>query len=528
MTASTDSSRAFWKIPLWAAALLVVGILALIAAFYPGLERMVYRWGSSEEYGYGYLIPFIAAFFIWQKKNELARLEFRGSWAGVVLLLIGVSLLLVGELATLFIIMQYGFLVALAGLVLAFMGWDAFKRILPPLAVLVFMIPLPNFLYKNLSAELQLISSQIGVWVIRLFGISVYLEGNVIDLGTYKLQVVEACSGLRYLFPLTSLAFIAAYLFRGAFWKKALIFVSSAPITVLMNSFRIGMIGVLVEYGGPEQAEGFLHDFEGWVVFMGCIGILILEMWLLARVGQEKKTLAEVFAIDFPEPLKAEPGIIRTRKLAPPSVVALIVALLSAPVPALIKQRPEVIPDRRVLAEFPLVLGEWYGSTNRLEQIYIDTLKFDDYLMADYRRPDGSVVNFYVAYYASQRKGESAHSPRSCIPGGGWEIKSHEEKTIDIGSGGGKPLVVNRLLIRKGDYSQLVYYWFAGRGRDITDEYLVKWYIFLDSLTRGRTDGALVRLTAMVKPGEKIEDVDARMSEFAKLIEGPLGEFVPD
>ena len=122
-----------------------------------------------------------------------------------------------------------------------------------------------------------------------MFGISVYLEGNVIDLGSYKLQVVEACSGLRYLFPLVSLSFIAAYIYHGAFWKKAIIFLSSIPITVLMNSFRIGVIGVLVEYGGPGQAEGFLHDFEGWIIFMACIAILVLEMAIPGQGWQGKE-----------------------------------------------------------------------------------------------------------------------------------------------------------------------------------------------------------------------------------------------
>jgi exosortase len=106
-----------------------------------------------------------------------------------------------------------------------------------PLLLLGLMIPLPTFLYQGLSAQMQLISSQIGVAIIRLFNISVFLEGNVIDLGNYKLQVAEACNGLRYLFPLMALGFIAAYLFKGALWKRAVIFLSTIPITILMNSF---------------------------------------------------------------------------------------------------------------------------------------------------------------------------------------------------------------------------------------------------------------------------------------------------
>jgi len=212
------------------------------------------------------------------------------------------GLYLAGELSALYVIVQYSFLVVLAGLILALLGWRAFKIIWAPLVILLFMIPLPNFIYQGLSGQAQLISSKLGVSIIRLCDISVLLEGNVIDLGSYKLQVAEACSGLRYLFPLMSLGFIAAYLFNGAFWKRLMIFISTIPITILMNSFRIGVIGVLVDRWGISMAEGFLHDFEGWVIFMACTGVLIAEMWALAKIGKNPRSLAEVFQLNFPSP----------------------------------------------------------------------------------------------------------------------------------------------------------------------------------------------------------------------------------
>ena len=124
--------------------------------------------------------------------------------------------------------------------------------------------------------------------VIRLFDISVYLEGNVIDLGVYQLQVVEACSGLRYLFPLMSFGFLISYIYRGPVWQKVVIFLSTIPITVVMNSFRIGVIGVTVEHFGIAAAEGFLHDFEGWIVFMACLGFLLFEIWILYMFSERK------------------------------------------------------------------------------------------------------------------------------------------------------------------------------------------------------------------------------------------------
>jgi exosortase D (VPLPA-CTERM-specific) len=255
-----------WKIPLWSWSLIGLAIAALIFASQDAMKEMLRFWETREEYSHGYLIPVIAAFLIWQKSDVLRYRAFSGSWLGLLVLMIGIALIYIGSLTTIAVIGQYGFLFSILGLGLSFAGWSGLRPILIPLLFLAFMIPLPGFFLNNLSAKLQLISSEIGVAVIRAFDISVYLEGNVIDLGNYKLQVVEACSGLNYLFPLMSLAFIAAYFFQAAFWKRAVIFFSSIPITVLMNSFRIGMIGVLVEFRGIEQAEGFLHDFEGWVI----------------------------------------------------------------------------------------------------------------------------------------------------------------------------------------------------------------------------------------------------------------------
>jgi len=506
--------------------LLVAGAL-LGAIFWEGLKDLVNTWGTMEEYSYGYIIPFITLFLIWQRKDRLERLPFKGSWLGFAFAAVGLALFLVGNLSTIFVIVQYAFLLVLIGVLLSYMGWQGMRLIIVPLLVLAFMIPLPVFLFNNLSAELQLISSQIGVAVIRLFGISVYLQGNVIDLGVFKLQVIDACSGLRYLFPLMTLSFIAAYFFKGAFWKRAIIFLSSMPITVLMNSFRIGVIGITVDNWGPSMAEGFLHDFEGWVVFMSCTGVLIIEMWLLAKIGKDKKPLREVFGLDFPASSPKDAQVLH--RTVPNSFIASIallavVAALSTALP----NRAEVLPQRTNFSSFPLQIGEWQGQGGHLDQIYIDALKFTDYIITDYVDRNHHAVNLYVAYYASQRKGASAHSPRSCIPGDGWVMADLTQPEIAGASVNGHPLRVNRTVIQKGDNKELVYYWFQQRGRVITNEYMVKWWLFWDALTRNRTDGAMIRLTTSVAGGQSMKEADERLANFARAVTPKLEAYIPD
>lgn len=520
--------------------LLVLGVL-LYALFSSGLRFMFQWWFEREEYSHGILIPFISGYLIWQRKLQLARCNFEGSWAGVAILVFGVLVFFLGELSALYTLVQYAFLISLLGVVLAVGGLRILKLTFVAISFLFFAIPLPNFLYHNLSSTLQLWSSKLGVSFIRLCDISVYLEGNVIDLGTMQLQVVDACSGLRYLFPLVSLAFMCSYFYKVSLWKRAVIFLSSVPITIFMNSFRIGVIGVTVEYFGREAAEGFLHDFEGWIVFMACTGILVTEMWLLARFGNDPRPLHEVFGLTFPEPLPGDsPYQDRTLPVQYWVVGALLVGALGFSVS--LEHRDEAIPSRIDYAEFPLKLGNWTGRRQVMEQQYIDALKFDDYILADYVYSPvaGSVValnselvgskmpvNFYSAYYGSQRKGESIHSPRSCIPGGGWQIMSHEVVSMGDISLYGQPLKLNRLLIQKGEDRQLVYYWFQQRGRDLTNEYVVKWYLFWDALTMNRTDGALVRLTTLAPKREDIAAADARLQDFLKVSLPELDKYIP-
>ncbi len=513
-----------WKIEHWA--LLALACALMVGVFWDGLIRMVEAW-ETEEYSHGYMLPFVAGFLVWQRSSALARLPLQRNWAGVLVTLAGLLIYIAGELGTLYTVVQYGFLVTLGGVLMAWLGWRAFWLIFPAYLLLFFTVPLPNFLYNNLSAELQLISSQIGVAVIRLFQVPVFLEGNVIDLGTYQLQVVEACSGLRYLFPLTALGYIAAVLFKGALWKKLVLFLSTIPITVFMNSFRIGMIGVLVNYGGVEQAEGFLHDFEGWVIFMACTALLVLEMWLLAKISPKPMPLAEAFAIEGPEPLPA--GAERRTRPIPKSAVAVIPLLLVfLGLSLVIPDRDELIPERVDFIFFPRDIGEWRGRNDRLEQRFIDTLKLNDYLLVDYRNASGDSVNLYIAYYASQRKGASVHSPKTCLPGGGWQIKEFSQREVPGADVAGEPLRVNRSLIQIGDERLLVYYWFQQRGRVMTNEYAVKWFLLWDALTRNRTDGALVRLTTPLDVEEEAAEKDEVLADFASLIERQLGRFIPE
>jgi exosortase D (VPLPA-CTERM-specific) len=516
-----------WRLP-WG--LVIVALAVGLASPWPFWDGLTIMWGSwidTPEYSHGLLIPLIAAFLVWQQKDRLERIPFTGSWWSVAIVLLGGALLLVGQLGTVYVLVQYAYVITLYGMILSFLGWPAFRLLAVPFLILLFMIPLPQFILANLSTKLQLLSTQLGVFVIRLFDISVFVEGNVIDLGGYKLQVAEACSGLRYLFPLMTLGFLMAYFYKGAPWKRIVLFLSSIPITVLMNSLRVGVIAVTVERWGIEMAEGFLHEFQGWMVFMVCAGMMLGEIALLNRIGREAGPWRQLFGVEFPTPTPRGAQI--QKRVMPASFVAASVVLAAIICATVFIPRPaEVYPARSAFAEFPLQLGDWRGQSRLLEAVYNEALRLDDYLLADYMNTSGQAANLYISWYNSQRKGEAVHSPRSCLPGGGWQMRDFGQRALSGITVGGQPLRVNRTLIELGNERQLVYYWFQQRGRIITNEFAVKWYLFWDALTLHRTDGAMVRLITPLPASSSEAAADQRLTDLAVRVTRELPRFVPN
>lgn len=499
-------------------------LVVLGVALADGIAELIHRWSNEDEYGHGFLLPFVSLYFLWLKLPAIAREEWTPGWQGPALVLLAALLLLIGEVSALYLLVHYALVLVLFGIGMSVVGFRAARHLLAPAAVLLFAIPIPYYIQAGLSGSLQLISSAIGVKLIAAMGIPVFLEGNVIDLGVYKLQVVDACSGLRYLFPLLSFAFICAYLFRVAMWKRVLVFLSAVPITILMNSVRIAITGVLVEFHGIEMAEGFMHDFEGWSIFSASLAILFLEMWLLTKIGRDRVPFLVAFGLDAPPGM---PSLLRPARILPlaASTAVLLIAIALSQVMA---ARTEIVPERRPLVMFPQHLEGWRGESSALTERVIDKLKLDDYVIADYHEGQSQVpVNFYVAWYDSQRTGASPHSPKVCIPGGGWEISSIKRRTLPF-SMRDEPLRYNRAIIQKGQQRQLVYYWFQQRGRAIANEYFMKWYLFRDALLERRSDGALVRLMTPVLPGESLEAADDRLTRFAYQVVPELPAYIPN
>ena len=507
-------------------------IMTVLGYLYADSLRFLGEAWLEDNNSHGPFIPLIVLYMIWMRWPRLHVIEHRGSWRGVSIVGVGLCVYAVGQFAAMHAVVHLSLWVVIVGLLGCAIGLSGIRQLAFPLLYLLAAVPLPVFLQYELSSKLQLWSSTLGVGFLHAIGVTAYREGNVIDLGATQLQVVEACSGLRYLFPLTALTVLVAYLYRESLWKRVVLVLSSIPISIILNGFRIAAIGVLVGFYGQGAAEGFTHFFEGWIIFVASLALLCGEMWVLARVGPAgpRRSFAELIGLPAAEgavlPTVTQPA---AAIYFSPLVVAgglLAVAVVAAPT-----INPEEFPPpphRQLLVDFPLQLGGWRGVTSPMERQYLDALALDDYVMADYTAADRRPVNVYVAYYLSPKKGRSSHSPKQCIPGGGWEITSFEPTRMDHVSEIRSGQEINRVVVQKDGYKQIVYYWFKQRDRWITSEYLVKFFLFWDSLTRHRADGALVRLSSSVHPGENEAIVDERLQAMVGLVTPLLGRYVPD
>ncbi len=502
--------------------------LSLVYSYRDVIERLVHQWTTNDDYSHGLLIPPLALYLAWMKRTELRGTPLETDWRGIVLLVAAVGIYTVGEVGADVNLPRVSLLLSLIGAIWLLCGWRVVKVLRFPLAFLFLMLPLPGFVYSRLTFHLQLISSKLSVDLLQVLGLSVFREGNIIDLSGMRLQVVEACNGLRYILPLLTLAVLIAFLGHGTWWKRAVLILSAIPMAIASNVLRIAGTGVVAERWGRELADGFLHDFSGWLVFMVSLGFFFAMHNLLKRIPGASR--------EEPDPSPTPPphaGSGARPMPWRPLLAALISILAVQPVVATLGQ-VDPVKLHKPLAEFPSQMDGWVGTPTTMDAEMWKRVGGQDYVLINYSKPQEPPVNFYVAYYEFQKKaGDFVHSPRLCLPGAGWFIDSSDERVItDPGRGAGslaapRPLRLNELIISKDGVRQLTYFWYQGRGRNFTSEYAAKFYMVWDGLLRRRTDGALVRLVMALDSRSDVQEERRTLDRFALEVARKLDEHLP-
>ena len=522
---------------LWQPILLAAVLLFLYA---PALKLLLQTWWTDENYSHGLLIPFLIGFLIWFEKDELQKTEKRPAFlAGGAVCLSALFLLLVGILGAELFTQRFSLALMLAGITIYFFGWQILKKLVVPFVLLLLAIPIPTILFNKIAFPLQLLATDLAVWGIRLFGIPAAKFGNVIELlprgasQSVWLEVVEACSGIRSLMTLVTLALVYAYftsrrrdfasLKSFDLWRAAILMFAALPIAVLTNGARLTATGVLAYYYGSETAHGFLHGASGWIVYVAALLLLLLAGKILDSCVSRWKFKTRKTPNTHFKSSTSFPLFITSLRFW----MLLSVLLIGGSLIHWREASGEIRPDRRALNDFPVNIGDWRqnGADQRFETEVETVLGADDYLMRDYFVPtSGKGANLYIGYYETQRTGATYHSPRNCLPGSGWTMT--ESAPVEIVLPNGQKFVANSYVIENHQSRALMIYWYQGRGRYVANEYEDKFFTVLDSISRRRSDGAMVRVVVSIDKSE------AEALEAAKNLAAPaaanLAEFVPN
>jgi exosortase len=277
---SGKSSRLYW---------LPYAVIAILLAvlYYRVAIKLVYDWSTLQDYSHGPFVPLFAAFLVWDKRRAIRAIPIKQSWAGIPLVLFGIVVLILGVYGVELFTARISFIFLLTGIIWTLCGWAMVRELRFPLLVLVLAIPFPAIVFNQITFPLQLFASRIASQILPVLGVPVLLEGNIIRLPVMPLEVAEACSGIRSLLSLFTLAVFYGYFLERTTARRVILALASIPIAVTANVVRIVGTGLCVQYWDPDKALGFFHEFSGWVVFviaLGCLYLVHRAMRLISPV----------------------------------------------------------------------------------------------------------------------------------------------------------------------------------------------------------------------------------------------------
>jgi exosortase len=255
----------------------------VLLCYAPVIYSLAGDWMRDEDMGHGFFVPVVACYLIWQEKDDLLAMTARPNWWGLLVVLLGAAQLILATLGVEHFLARTALIVTVAGSVLFLGGTAMLRKLLFPIFLLCFMVPIPAVIFNSITFPLQLLASQLADLALTVLGVPVLREGNILELPSGKLSVVEACSGIRSLLSLTFLSLVYGRFFEKRVWARVALFLATVPIAIFANGSRVTITGILSQIK-PELAEGFFHESTGWVIFMLALGLLLVFHQVMTRI----------------------------------------------------------------------------------------------------------------------------------------------------------------------------------------------------------------------------------------------------
>jgi exosortase len=270
---TTINGSRYLRIPISVWNWTLIGALT-VAVYWHVLSKLVNAWLELPDYSHGILVPIFAGYLIWAKRKALLQTKLKPTWNGIAVVALALALLVLGEFGAELFLSRISFIVLCAGLVLGFGGWRLLKELRFVLLVLMLAVPIPTIVFNQIALPMQGLASALATALLHYMGVPALRLGNIIELPSMQLEVAEACSGIRSLVSLFTLAIFYGYFLENTFSRRLILALASIPIAIAANAVRIFGTGMCIQYWDADKALGFFHQFSGWVMFLVSLGSL--------------------------------------------------------------------------------------------------------------------------------------------------------------------------------------------------------------------------------------------------------------
>ncbi len=494
-----------------------------VGAYFVPFSALYDTWITNGDYSYGILIPLISFYFLWDAKYRLNGIAIKSFWPVFPILVLFVLISIYGILGSSGHIARPAIPMLIILFTIFCFGPDLFRRVSLPVCFLVFMIPLPAVLDRTIGVFLKKVSSELGGMFLRAFGYSVHVSGNVIDLGVTQLQVIDACSGLRFVFPLLALGVVYGYFFEKSLWKRVVCVLVTIPISILTNVLRIGITGILTYAFGSKMAEGFFHDFEGVAIFMVAFAFLFLFGRFLRFFPPKNSEIASLGENnDLPD---GDSGIKNKGNLG--AIITSVVILMIVGGLTLTTKALPPVKINGGIASFPTAFNEWKGEFQTIDPEIIDKSGAEEAFSSTYSNPQNKIVSLYIGYRSTAflENVNFFHSPTVCLPSSGWNVEAQSKRIIKNVPVFGDLPVTEMIMDAMGE-KQLVYFWFQTKSEATHDKNVNRFHLAMHAIKKDNTHDLFIRPITPISKGETIDEARQRMDEFVREMMTTLSRFL--
>ena len=518
-----------WRVPNWRfiVCLCLLG-LALALPYSSALHSLFQLWLRQDKaYSHGFLVPLISLYLLWGKREYLSQLRPRPHQiAGGLGFLVSALLLFVGRSIGIIQAEVMAFLIVLPSLVLFVFGWGYLKALALPLVYLLFMLPPASLFFMvprideltdGFHWPFQLISANLGVWAVQALGFPAFQEGTFIHLPRITLEVIEACSGLRFLTSVIAIGIPLVYLTQRTWPRATAVIASGVLITILSNGARVALVGIMAQLYGAEMLHGPYKLFQGWFVAqIGFIGLFVVN-WAVCKLPSRSQTrLHERWKAVSCAPHDTDNT---NRDWVRPFALA-VSLLMGFGVYLNFFAAPQPIPPKRTLAEFPYFIGAWQGQESSLFRGENFCPGLDAEINRTYRTASGREVHFFVGYFESQFRGKSLVSHRDRPLQNGVRVIASELGTP-------APQWVNQSTLSLGENRYSTLFWYRTNSGVLTGRSQVRLNAIFDAVVHRRNNGALILLAAPLVDQHMEALASKDLLGFAQALAPILGDFLP-